>query len=338
MNRSSLGDRDLEHELGAKKGRRTRLFRWLFALLVLFGFFLIRSLTQATDQDEEVPSQEIEQNNVREDYFLNQPAIATIPQIAPEAPHPQVSTRAAILIDVASGSVLYADGARQSVPIASTTKLMTALLTRQILDLDEVIEIHRDDTLVAGSKMELRPGEKIRVRDLLSGMLLVSGNDAAYVLARRMSGSVENFATLMNETAARLGMAETAYRDPAGLDDTGRSTAFDLAILARATMIDPVIADYVQRAEMTVTSTDGLVVHTLKNSNRLVGDYQYAGALGLKTGFTPEAGHCLVAVAERNGHELVSVILGTYEDTITASATESQKLLDWGWKHISWPD
>lgn len=333
-----LHERSVTAQSTTKRGTTHQLFRWLFGLLVVLGFFLFHSLTRANNPPATDGSQEYPVGASQGERFLDLlPQIAPIPSVGPDARHPGVAARAALLIDAGSGSILYADNATQSVPIASTTKLMTALLTRQRLDLEAVTEVQAEDTRVVGSKMDLRPGEKIRVKDLLAGLLLVSGNDAAQVLARSISGSVEEFSQLMNKTATDLGMLNTHYRDPAGLDDEGRSTAFDLAIIARAVIFDPVIGDYVRMPELTVTSTDGLVQHPLKNSNRLVGDYQYPGSLGLKTGFTPGAGHCLVAAVERDGHRLVSVILGTHEDTITASADESKKLLDWGWRSVTWP-
>lgn len=247
-----------------------------------------------------------------------------------------LQTRAAILVDSESGLTLFSKQPDTRVPIASTTKIMTALITRQRLELDQTITITKEDVSIIGSDMQLRSGEEISVYDLLAGLLLSSGNDAAQALARAIGGTTEGFAQVMNEKARELGMTDTTYRDPAGLDDTGQSTPFDLSIAARALLADPVLAQLVQRSELQVASADGRVVHNLKNSNRLVGEFHYLGALGVKTGFTPEAGHCLVAAAERDGHRLIAVILHTDADTISASAIEARKLLDWGWQNVSW--
>lgn len=262
--------------------------------------------------------------------------LASLPKLASKTTKIQLATKAAILVDGATNTVLYQENGEEPVPIASTTKLMTAILARQNLDLNKVITITKEATQIIGSDMNLRSGEAITVRGLLAGLLISSGNDAAYTFASDIGPTVPDFVTKMNAMANKLGMKDTHYADPAGLDDTGRSTARDLAIIARAALRDSVLADLVRTKEMTVTSTDGSIRHDLKNSNRLVGEYDYPGAIGLKTGFTPEAGHCLVAGAERDGHQLIAVILHTDAETITASAIEARKLLDWGWTNTVW--
>lgn len=262
--------------------------------------------------------------------------LSPVPRLTEKPTKPGLATQAAVLLDGETGTVLLSDNGQTPVPIASTTKLMTAILVRQRLDLAKSIEINRTMTSVIGSDMGLKPGETITVRSLLAGLLISSGNDAAHALALAVSPTIEDFTNLMNNEAQQLGLTATAYADPAGLDDRGRSTALDLATIGRAALRDPVIAELVRTNELTVTSTDGRVRHDLKNSNRLVGEYNYLGAIGLKTGFTPEAGHCLVAGAEREGHQLIAVILHTEADTITASAIEARKLLDWGWANVSW--
>lgn len=258
------------------------------------------------------------------------------PRLRENLTNPGLQVGAALLIDRDSGEILFSKRPETPVPIASTTKLMTALLTRQALELDTVITVTREQTLLIGSDIQLRPDEKLTVKALLSGLLIQSGNDAAAALADAVAGNKDTFVARMNTEAQKLGMANTVYADPAGLDDTGRSTAFDLSIIARIALRDPVLAGIMQTAEMTITSTDGLIRHDLKNSNRLVGEFKYLGATGLKTGYTPDAGHCLVGSAARDGHELIAVVLHTDADTITASAIEARKLLDWGWRNTEW--
>ncbi|MEK7460917.1 MAG: D-alanyl-D-alanine carboxypeptidase family protein [Patescibacteria group bacterium] len=262
--------------------------------------------------------------------------LAPLPQLSAKPSKINLQAKAAILIDGATGTILFNQNGEQAVPIASTTKLMTAILTRENLDLDKVVTISQEATSIIGSDMSLRTGEVITVRDLLAGLLITSGNDAAHSLAETVSPTVAEFVAKMNVMAGKLGMKDTRYADPAGLDDTGRSTARDLAIVARQALKDNVLVEIMRTKEISITSTDGLVRHDLVNSNRLVGEYDYPGAIGLKTGFTPEAGHCLVAGAEREGHQLIAVILHTDANTVTASAIEARKLLDWGWVNVSW--
>lgn len=259
-----------------------------------------------------------------------------IPAIDPHPTRLSVLALSSILVDADTGTVLYSENPQQEVAIASTTKLMTAILARKYLDLNKTIVVSPEDAAINGSKMGLRGGEGIDVESLLYGLLLNSGNDAAMTLARSVAGTPEKFVAEMNAEANVLGMAHTRYQDPAGLNDSGYSTAWDLSIVARALLNDPVLAKIVQTKTITVKSVDGGIVHTLKNANHLVSDMPYAGVIGFKTGYTPAAGHCLVAGAERDGHRLIAIVLHTNYESITASAIESRKLLDWGWKNISW--
>lgn len=314
---------------GRQRKSRYRPFVFLALIAISIFFMFPRGKTASNTDELRVGLADLNLPILETDYPL-------IPKIKNDPALPTVQTHAAILVDGATGTVLYAERAQTPVPIASTTKLMTAILTRKHLDLGQVVTITKEHTSVIGSDIALRPGEEITVGSLLAGLLLNSGNDTAMALAETAGGSVETFVEMMNREAAALGMTHTQYADPAGLDDTGRSTAADLAIIARAALKDPVIAELVSTPEKTVTSVDGMLVHQLKNSNRLVGEFDYSGAIGLKTGYTPDAGHCLVAGAEREGHQLIAVILKTDADTITASAIEARKLLDWGWQNTLW--
>lgn len=261
-----------------------------------------------------------------------------IPELVAQPAPVDIHSESAVLVDVDTGTVLYAERPTEALPIASTTKLMTALLVRQYLNLNQIITVTSEEANTEGSTIHLRPGEKITVESLLYGMLLNSGNDAATALADTVAAVTNKpFVTLMNNEAAVFGMTSTHYLDPAGLDDAGRSSAEDLAIVARAVLDDPFLATVVQTQSRVVTSTDGRIVHDLTNANHLVNDIPYDGIIGFKTGFTPAAGHCLVAGSQRNGHRVIAVILRTDALTITASAIEARKLMDWGWQNILWP-
>lgn len=239
--------------------------------------------------------------------------------------------------DVESGYPLYEKNETEAVPIASTTKLMTAVVVLDHYALDEVVTVSQAAASQIGSDINLVTGEKITVESLLKGLLIKSGNDAALALAEHRGR--DQFVTWMNETASELGMTNTRFLDPAGLDDEGHSTARDLAVLAAYALRYEKVQEIVALERVTITAVDGSQVHELETSNRLLKVdhplyFQYA--TGLKTGFTPAAGHCLVSSAVKNGHTVVSVVLGTTEQTVEASAKESRKLLTWAFDSFSW--
>lgn len=268
----------------------------------------------------------------------NYPAPPAFPVRLAGTLDPAVRAKYVILLDANTFYPLYKKEAYTPVPIASTTKMMTALVVMERYKLEDVIKISRKAAGQIGSTTGLVVGEAITVRSLLKALLIQSGNDAAYALAEH-GGSVEQFVTWMNEKAAEIGMRSTQFKDPAGLDDEGRSTAFDLGILAATLAQDKRVTDIAMIPEALITSTDGRHRHLLKNSNRLVTEEMYfPGAMGMKTGFTPAAGHTLVAVAERDGKRLVSVVLFTFDDTKEASARETYKLLSWGFDNHQWVD
>ncbi len=275
-----------------------------------------------------------------------QVALKPYPKIT--APEPFINARRYLLYHVQSGKVLTEHDGELAVPIASTTKMMTALLTvEQVKNLDEPVTISPNAAGQIGSLMELRQGEIITVRELLYGLMLVSGNDAAEALAEHVGGillqnpaaspeaKVARFVEEMNARAASLNMLATHYKDPAGLDDTGRSSALDLAKLTSIANEQATIKAIATTPTRLATNVAGSITHDLRNSNRLVADYLYGGASTGKTGFTPDAGHCLIGSATRGDVTLVAVVLSTFVETKEASAVETRKLLDWGFANIS---
>ena len=261
----------------------------------------------------------------------------SVPPIRTSTNDPNASARAMVVYDVQSGYPLYEKNAHDRVPIASTTKLMTAIVTLEHFDLQDTVTVSKEAAAEIGSEMYLTTGEQIRVEDLLKGLLIKSGNDAALALAEH--GGIDHFISLMNDTAQRLGLTDTQFRDPAGLNDEGYSSARDLAVIATYALRKEKVQEIVRMERAVVTAVDGSQVHELENSNRLLRVdhplyFQYA--TGLKTGFTPAAGHCLVASASQNGNTIVSVVLGTTEETAEASAKESRKLLTWALSSFSW--
>jgi D-alanyl-D-alanine carboxypeptidase (penicillin-binding protein 5/6) len=262
------------------------------------------------------------------------------PEEINEDSSPNVNANSIILIDVPSSYVIYEKNADSKVPIASTTKIMTAIV---ILDnysdkLNDIVTINRQMINVEGSDIKLIPNERISVENLLKGLLIMSGNDTAYALATYFGG-LDNFVAEMNKRAEYLGLHDTQFKDPAGLNDDGFSTAKELAILASYAMRNEKFRSIVSTSETIITSETGVVVHDLKTSNRLIKNDEslfYPNAVGIKTGFTYAAGHCLVSAAVKDNHEILGVILNTNDNSPQASARESKKLLEWGFANWTW--
>ena len=232
-------------------------------------------------------------------------ALAVLTCIPAVAEAVEVSATACVLMDADSGRVLYEKNGRQRMLIASTTKLMTALVALEQGTLTDVVTVTASH-MAEGSSMYLRAGEKLTLEELLYGLLLCSGNDAALAVTE-CAGGLEPFVALMNEKAAALGMADTHFANPNGLDDEEHySTAEDMARLAAAAMDDPVL----RRVASTRTARIG--GRTLTNHNKLLSRVE--GCVGLKTGYTRAAGRTLVSCAERDGVRLVAVTLQDGDD------------------------
>lgn len=237
-----------------------------------------------------------------------------------------VSAKAAILMHADSGRVLYEKNADEHMLIASTTKIMTAIVVLEHCELDDLVEVDSRSAGIEGSSMYLKAGESYTVEDLLYGLLLVSGNDAASALALHVADSMEEFAELMTAKAAELGMTESSFKNAHGLDEEGHySTARDMAKLAAYCMGNEDFA----RIAGTVSHTVG--EQTLVNHNRLLREYD--GCLGLKTGYTMAAGRTLVTCAERDGARYVCVTLNDPDDW-----DDHKALYDWAFANYSFAE
>ena len=251
-----------------------------------------------------------------------------------------IEAKAVYLVDLTSLYPMYAKEENYKLPIASTTKMATALVVLENHGdkLQDVVTITPQMISVEGSDIQLRSGEKITVEDLLNGLLIMSGNDTAYALADYFGGR-DAFVKEMNDKVSKIGAINTKYQDPAGLNDQGYSTAHDLALIAAYGLRNSKFSEIVRTAEKTITSSDGKFSHELKNSNRMLRQeetYYYPYTIGVKTGFTNEAGHVLVSCAEKDNYKILSVVLNTNENSLTASAKESKKLLEWAFKNWTW--
>lgn len=218
-----------------------------------------------------------------------------------------ISSHSTILVCADTGDVLYEDNADEKMLIASLTKMMTAILVIENCDFDEFVIIKPDWCYVEGSSMYLEAGKMYTVRDLLYGMMLTSGNDAATALACHCSGSIDDFALLMNSKASELAMNDSSFKNPHGLnDDEHYSTARDMAKLAVYCMENEIFREIVSTKTYTVGEL------TYVNHNKLL--WNCEGCIGIKTGYTIAAGRTLVSCTERNGMRLICVTLGAPDD------------------------
>nr|WP_229666607.1 D-alanyl-D-alanine carboxypeptidase family protein [Paraliobacillus quinghaiensis] len=236
---------------------------------------------------------------------------------------PLVAARNAVLLNQSNGEVLYAKSANDPQLIASITKIMTAILAIESGKMEETVTISHQASYTEGSSIYLQEGEKIKLKDLVYGLMLRSGNDAATAIAEFVGGSVEGFAFLMNEKAAWLGMTDSHFDNPHGLDsDTHYSTAYDMATLTRHAMNnDEFVAITGAKSYHSEQRT-----YAWGNKNKLLTSY-YPYTIGGKTGYTKAAGRTLVSIAEKEGVMLIAVTLNDPNDW-----QDHIRLFDWGFK------
>jgi D-alanyl-D-alanine carboxypeptidase (penicillin-binding protein 5/6) len=246
---------------------------------------------------------------------------------APKQKGPGVLARSWALIDGRTGETLVSHAASKQLPIASTTKLMTAYVTLKDLPLDKIVRAAPYEAEFGESLMNLRPGQKISVRDLLYGLILRSGNDAAHTLALRAAGSLPKFVAQMNRYAAALGLSNTHYANPVGLDQKGNySSAADLLVLSRHLLEIPAFAKIADSREHELTSTEP--PRKLRTINQLLVDAPWV--TGVKTGHTWGAAYVLVGSGRKKGVELISVAIGAPTDE--ARFSDDLDLLEWGFR------
>lgn len=230
---------------------------------------------------------------------------------APAKGSTDISARAAALYEPTSGRFLYSKSADERLEMASTTKIMTALVVAERTDPNETVKVPSEAVGIEGSSAYLEEGEELSVKELLYALLLRSANDASVALAVHTAGSTEAFALLMNERADSLGLENTNFTNPHGLhNEEHYTTAHDLAIIAAAAMRNNIIREIASTKRITVESD--LKSYVFLNHNKLL--HIYDGCVGIKTGFTRAAGRCLVGAAERDGVLLISVTLDAPND------------------------
>jgi D-alanyl-D-alanine carboxypeptidase len=241
---------------------------------------------------------------------------------------PILTATSAMVKDLDNDFVFFVKDSDKRVPIASTTKIMTSIIASEYFKQNEILVVP-EVASVSGSTMGLKTGEKLTFRSLIYGLMLNSGNDAAFTIAASYPGGVNAFVDAMNNKALSLGLVNTHFDNPAGFDSPNHySSAADLAKIAAIAAENPQLARVFVTKETSVTSIDRANVHQLKNLNKLL---DLPGVLGIKTGFTPAAKENFVGLIERDNHRILTVVLGS-DDRFG----ETQKLMDWVFANFIW--
>lgn len=242
-----------------------------------------------------------------------------------------INSRSCVVFDRNSHMILYGKNENSQVKMASTTKIMTAIIVIENSNLKDTVEVSKKAASTGGSRLGLKAGDKITVHDLLYGLMLVSGNDAAVCLAEHVGGNIEGFANLMNKKASELSLSNTHYESPHGLDSDGHyTTAYELAVLSDYALKNETFSKIVATKSYTVTING--YPKNLSNTNELLGNLN--GIYGIKTGFTNGANRCLVTACKRNGMDIICVVLGA--DTKKFRTQDSVKLIEFAFKNYTY--
>ena len=306
--------------------KKTKRFSALLSIFLVFAMLFSNAAVFASDSEnaDSVVDSELEQ-----DLPIYDASVSLDVRL-------DLDAKAAILMDAKTGTVLYEQNADTALPPASVTKIMTLLLTMEALDsgaftLDTLVTASEHAASIGGSQVYLEAGEQMSIRDMIKSVVVASANDVATALAELISGSEELFVARMNERAKELGMENTNFENPTGLDDNTVNhvtSARDIAIMSRELMKHETIFEFTKIWQDTIR--DG--AFTLTNTNRMI--RYYSGCTGLKTGSTSRALYCISSTAERDGLELIAVILGSStRDNRNRSAA---KLLDYGFANYAY--
>ena len=285
----------------------------LISLILLLTMGTINIITFADDEIEEY-NKKIDNNEINK----------TIETSANLNDEPKINSSSAVVIDRKSKNIIYGKNENVKKAMASTTKIMTAMVVIQNTNLNNTVEISKKAAGTGGSRLGLKAGDKITVKDLLYGLLLRSGNDCAVALAEYVAGSVPEFSNLMNQNAQMLGLNNTHFITPHGLDEEEHyTTAYELAVLTDYALNNEVFAQIVNTKSYTININKNS--KTLNNTNELLGNLN--GVYGVKTGFTNGAGRCLVTSIKRGNLDVICVVLGA--DTKKDRTRDSAKLIEY---------
>jgi D-alanyl-D-alanine carboxypeptidase (penicillin-binding protein 5/6) len=241
-----------------------------------------------------------------------------------------VSAESAILIEARTGRILFEQNAYEELPMASTTKVMTAILAIENSAPDDIVVVSDNASGIGGSSVWLDVGEKMSMSDMLFGLMLRSGNDAAIAIAEHVGGSLDGFVEMMNAKANELGAYHTHFANPNGLPaENHYTTAYDLALICAYAMSNPYFCEIVKTQYKTIPWEGHDWDRVLMNKNKLL--YDYEGCNGIKTGYTDAAGRCLCSAAMRDGMQLISVVLDAPD-----MFNDSRRMLDYGFENYSY--
>lgn len=296
--------------------------------LILLAIILTTIVPFLTDfAENSLISLEIPQNN---SALLGIQKYNT-PPISKKRDAPKLSARAVYIKDLGTSTVLYQKDASVSLPIASTTKIMTAMVASEYFKLNSVLTVSMGAN-VSGARVGLISGEELSFKSLLYGMLLSSGNDATYTVAENYPGGILGFVSAMNKKALELNLQNTHFDNPAGFDNPRHfSSAKDLAVTAEEALKNSTLARVFATKDTNIVSIDKKYTHKLSNLNRLLS--QVKGVMGVKTGFTEGAKENLVTFVNRDGRQIITVILGSND-----RFGESTKLIEWVYENFTWPE
>ena len=286
----------------------------IFIILIILNIFIYN--VKADDIDDET---DFDVNHIENDILETSGS---------KAEEPNINSRSAVIYDRVSKKVIWGKKEKEIRAMASTTKIMTAIVVLENSNLSDIVTISKKAANTGGSSLKVNTGDKITINDLLYGLMLKSGNDAAVALAEHVGGSIEEFVCLMNEKAKELGLQNTNFVTPHGLDnDEHYTTAYELAILTDYALTNEKFAQIVKTKQATININGSL--RAISNTNELLGNLN--GVDGIKTGFTGNAGRCLVSSCTRNGNQIITVVLGA--DTKKQRTLDSIKLIEYAFKN-----
>lgn len=251
------------------------------------------------------------------------------------ADEPNIISQGAIVMDAETGRVLFGKNIDEPLAMASTTKIMTAIVTLENANLNDIVVVGKNPTSAPNVKMNLKEGEEISLQNLLYALMLQSSNDAAVAIAEHVFGDVETFCIKMTEKASLLGAKDTVFKTPNGLDlDDHHSTAYDMALITRYALQNPKFVDIINTSEVNFTTNKNS--YSITNKNAFLSLYE--GANGVKTGYTNKAGYCFVGSATRDDMTLISVVLTSGWGTTgkTYRWEDTKNLLDYGFENFEY--
>lgn len=287
-------------------------------LIISIILNIFTSVVYADDIDEE--ESDLEQNEI-ENEIVN--------VSSSKADEPNINSRSAVIFDRTTKKVMWGKKENEVRAMASTTKIMSTIIVLENANLNDIVTISKKAANTGGSRLKINTGDKITVNDLLYGLMLRSGNDSAVALAEHVSGSIEGFAKLMNDKAKQLGLNNTNFVTPHGLDnDEHYTTAYELALITEYALNNEKFAQIVNTKNTTIYING--VARTISNTNELLGNLN--GVNGVKTGFTGNAGRCLVVSCTRNGNQIITVVLGA--DTKKQRTQDSIKLIEYAFNNF----